>query len=66
MRPSPKGADTVVKVEDTEHTPESVRVFKAESRGANIRPQGEDVKQAIASFPKELGSGPVKRGCWPF
>ncbi len=43
--PIPKGADTVLKVEDTEHTPESVRVFKPESRGANIRPQGEDVKK---------------------
>jgi molybdopterin molybdotransferase len=30
-------------VEDTEHTPDTVRVFKPEPRGANIRPQGEDV-----------------------
>ena len=43
--PLPKGADTVLKVEDTEHTPESVRVFKPEQRGANIRPQGEDAKR---------------------
>ncbi len=43
--PIPQGADTVLKVEDTEHTPETVRVFKAERRGANIRPQGEDVKK---------------------
>ena len=43
--PIPSGADTVLKVEDTEHTPESVRVFKPEQRGANIRPQGEDVKK---------------------
>ena len=50
--PIPKGADTVVKVEDTEHTPESVRVFKPEPRGANIRPQGEDVKQGDCIIPK--------------
>ena len=43
--PIPKGADTVLKVEDTEHQPDSVRVFKAEPRAANIRPQGEDVKK---------------------
>lgn len=43
--PVPKGADTVLKVEDTESTPTTVRVFKAEPRGANIRPQGEDVRR---------------------
>lgn len=43
--PIPQGADTVLKVEDTEHTPDSVRVFKPETRGANIRPKGEDVKK---------------------
>jgi molybdopterin molybdotransferase len=43
--PLPKGADTVLKVEDTEHTADSVRVFKPEQQGANIRPQGEDVKK---------------------
>lgn len=43
--PVPKGADTVLKVEDTESTPSTVRVFKPEPRGANIRPQGEDVKK---------------------
>src|SRR5262245_49286440 len=41
----PKGSDTVVKVEDTEHMPDSVRVFKPEPKGANIRPQGEDVRK---------------------
>ena len=40
------------KVEDTEHTPESVRVFKSRVRGANIRPQGEDVKQGDCIIPK--------------
>ncbi len=43
--PIPQGADTVLKAEDTEHTPDSVRVFKAEPKGANIRPQGEDAKK---------------------
>lgn len=43
--PMPRGADTVLKVEDTESTPTSVRVLKPELKGANIRPQGEDVKK---------------------
>ncbi|OQW36643.1 MAG: molybdopterin biosynthesis protein MoeA [Nitrospira sp. SG-bin1] len=43
--PIPRGADTVLKVEDTEPTSDSVRVFKTEPKGANIRPQGEDVKK---------------------
>jgi molybdopterin molybdotransferase len=43
--PIPEGADTVVKVEDTEHTPDTVRIFKPEPRGANIRPRGEDVRK---------------------
>lgn len=43
--PLPKGADTVLKVEDTEYTADSVRVFKPEQQGANIRPQGEDAKK---------------------
>ena len=50
--PIPNGADTVIKVEDTEHTPDSVRVFKAEPRGSNIRPQGEDVKKGDCIIPK--------------
>ena len=50
--PIPKGADTVLKVEDTEHTPDSVRVFKPEPRGSNIRPQGEDVKKGDCIIPK--------------
>src|SRR4026209_1602659 len=62
--PLPKGADTVLKVEDTEHTPDSVRVFKPEQQGANIRPQGEDVKRGECIIAKgaqirsrETGSG---------
>ncbi|MGQ0556938.1 MAG: molybdopterin molybdotransferase MoeA [Nitrospiraceae bacterium] len=43
--PIPRGADTVLKVEDTEQGPDLVRVFHAEPKGANIRPQGEDVKK---------------------
>lgn len=59
--PLPKGADTVLKVEDTEYTADSVRVFKPEQQGANIRPQGEDAKKGECIIAKgtELRSGEV-------
>jgi molybdopterin molybdotransferase len=50
--PIPTGADTIIKVEDTEHSPDSVRVFKPEPRGSNIRPQGEDVQKGDCIIPK--------------
>lgn len=48
----PQGADTVVKVEDTEPSKDKVRVFKEEAKGANIRPQGEDVKKGDCIIPE--------------
>ena len=52
--PIPKGADTVLKVEDTEHTAESVRVFTPEQRGANIRPQGEEGRLSLQEVRGEV------------
>ena len=60
--PIPQGADTVLKVEDTEHTPDSVRVFKAEPKGANIRPQGEDVKKGDCIIAKGTRIRPSEAG----
>ena len=60
--PIPQGADTVLKVEDTEHTPDSVRVFKPESRGSNIRPQGEDVKKGECIIAKGTQIRPGEAG----
>jgi len=60
--PVPKGADTVLKVEDTEHTPDSVRVFKPEPRGSNIRPQGEDVKKGERIIAKGTPVRPGEAG----
>lgn len=42
--PIPEGADTVVRVEDTELSGGMVSIFKQEERGENIRRRGEDVK----------------------
>ncbi len=60
--PIPRGADTVIKVEDTEQTPDSVRVFKPEPRGANIRPQGEDVKKGDCIIAKGTRIRPGEAG----
>lgn len=43
--PIPKGADTVIPVEETKKEDESVLIFKAFPRGEHIRKSGEDVKK---------------------
>ena len=58
----PKGADTVLKVEDTENTPTSVKVFKEEKQGANIRLQGEDVRKGDCIIPKGKIIRPAEAG----
>lgn len=60
--PLPKGADTVVKVEETEPSGDVVRVFKAVERGANIRPQGEDVKKGGCIIAKGTVLRPAEVG----
>lgn len=60
--PVPRGADTVLKVEETEPTADSVRVFKAEPQGANIRPQGEDVKKGDCIIAKGTRIRPGEAG----
>ncbi len=60
--PMPEGADTVLKVEDTEPTSDSVRVFKVEPKGANIRPQGEDVKKGDRIIAKGVRIRPSEAG----
>ena len=60
--PVPKGADTVLKVEDTENTPTTVKVFKEEKQGANIRLQGEDVRKGDCIIPKGKAIRPAEAG----
>jgi len=43
--PVPKGADTVIPVEDTEEKERRVSILKSLGAGANIRRAGEDVKK---------------------
>ncbi len=60
--PVPRGADTVIKVEETEPTEDLVRIFKAPERGANIRPQGEDVKKGDTIISKGTAIRPAEAG----
>jgi molybdopterin molybdotransferase len=58
----PQGADTVLKIEDTEATPDTVKVFKPELQGANIRPQGEDVRKGDCIIPEGKVIRPAEAG----
>ena len=60
--PIPKGADTVVKVEETESSEGTVKVFKEVERGGNIRPQGEDVKKGDCIIAKGMQIRPAEAG----
>ncbi|MGE5306331.1 MAG: gephyrin-like molybdotransferase Glp [Alphaproteobacteria bacterium] len=42
--PVPRGADTIVRVEDTEATGDQVRIQRAEGRGSHVRKAGEDIR----------------------
>jgi len=43
--PLPRGSDTVVMVEDSQREGDRVKIFKAISKGENIRKAGEDVRK---------------------
>ena len=58
----PKGADTVVKVEETEPSEDTVKIFKEVERGGNIRPQGEDVKKGDCIIAKGTQIRPAEAG----
>ena len=60
--PVPAGADTVVRVEFTEPSDASVRIFQPEPQGANIRPKGEDVKEGDCIIPKGTQLRPAEIG----
>lgn len=59
--PMPQGADSVVKVEETERSNGSVKVFRSVKRGENVRLAGEDVRvgELVLTKGKLLGPGDV-------
>ncbi|MBN2845560.1 MAG: molybdopterin molybdotransferase MoeA [Deltaproteobacteria bacterium] len=58
----PEGADTVVKVEDTDRDGNRVRIFVESPRGENIRYSGEDVKVGDLVISKGKTVGPAEVG----
>jgi molybdopterin molybdotransferase len=58
----PEGADTVVKVEDTDRDGNRVRIFVESPRGDNIRYSGEDVKAGDLVISKGKIAGPAEVG----
>jgi molybdopterin molybdotransferase len=60
--PLPRGADAVVKVEETEPSANSVRIFKPIDPHANVRPQGEDVKKGECIIAKGTQIRPAEAG----
>ena len=60
--PLPHGANAVVKVEETEPSADSVKIFKAIEPHANVRPQGEDVKKGECIIRKGTQIRPAEAG----
>lgn len=60
--PMPPGADTVVKVEDTDGGTESVRISTAAAPGAHIRRAGEDVEHGSTTLRAGAVLGPAALG----
>ena len=60
--PLPRGANAVVKVEETEPSGDSVKIFKPVEPRANVRPQGEDVKKGECIIRKGTQIRPAEAG----
>jgi len=60
--PIPKGADTVIPVEETKKEDGSVLIFKAVGLGENIRKSGEDVKKGDRVISKGDAIRPAEVG----
>lgn len=60
--PVPKGADTVVMVEDTEKEGERARIFRETPLGENIRKAGEDIKAGELVVPRGTTIRPAEVG----
>lgn len=60
--PLPEGADTVVRQEDTEHTPEVVTVLDDRDAGKHVRPAGEDLTRGARVLDAGTHLGPAQLG----
>lgn len=60
--PIPAGADAVVKFEDTEFTPDSVKLFSPVKPGVNIVRAGEDIAAGVCVLPAGTRIEPAAMG----
>lgn len=60
--PMPAGADTVVRVEDTDGGTQRVRVLKARDAGKNVRKRGEDIVTGSVAIPAGTPIGAAQIG----
>lgn len=52
--PLPEGADTVIRVEDTDGGVERVRIVKDRDAGRNVRQRGEDLREGAVALPRGM------------
>jgi molybdopterin molybdotransferase len=60
--PMPAGADTVVRVEDTDGGLAQVTIFKARDAARNVRPKGEDLRAGDTVLPAGVPIGAAQVG----
>jgi molybdopterin molybdotransferase len=60
--PTPRGADTVVRVEDTDGGTEQVEVRAARDAGKNVRPRGEDMLEGRVVMTRGSAVGAAQLG----
>jgi molybdopterin molybdotransferase len=60
--PLPPGADTVIRVEDTDGGTDQVAVRSARDAGRNVRPRGEDLTDGAVAVAARTTIGPAQLG----
>jgi molybdopterin molybdotransferase len=60
--PIPQGADSVIRIEDTDRGVENVLIFDARDAGRNVRPRGEDLSEGAIALAAGTVIGPAQLG----
>jgi molybdopterin molybdotransferase len=60
--PVPDGADSVIRIEDTDRGIEQVLIYDARDAGRNVRPRGEDVRSGAIAVEAGGVIGPAQLG----
>lgn len=60
--PVPDGADSVVRIEDTDRGVDKVLIFDSRDAGRNVRPRGEDLREGVVALEAGTVIGPAQLG----